>query len=444
MNRTISTTINNNNIRDHSNISKLKTKKSRIVSRFKSSIKKSKYQNHRSDDNNIQTLRNLLLNTTNIDNIIQGLNDFYLNNINYKKYENYKNQFVSIKLGGKSGAALGYLSKQKNIIMKMNFIKKNQQIVKLDKHRKCIFINNKFNEILINFIFKNIEAFTNISKSEKEYLQNHILEIDDYGFTQKTLYITTPLVGFNYNDSITKKNKYITNMNELLVNNHIPALKKILKDDNTDLINLYDHLLSTKLKEYFETLKIAQNYLHFINNDTKLNNVFVKYQKNDDKSLTPLINQGLITDFVPLLSDLEKSLIEINGHKIITYSNSPIKSKILHSLDIGLIYNVRYECESGFNKICQKLSIYDFDILLLTTDLYILLLGLSKNIFEYLPRTNKLVMEVLNLEQDKFDIYKKLLVLGNYKIGIGGSFHLGEIIKKYCKLLNKETKVKVN
>ena len=46
-------------------------------------------------------------------------------------------------------------------------------------------------------------------------------------------------------------------------------------------------------------------------------------------------------------------------------------------------------------------------------------------------------MDMLNLDQYKFDIYKKLLILGKYKIGMGGSFHLGEIIKKYCKLLNK-------
>ena len=413
-------------------VSKLKTKKQSLFSKVKSSKKKSKY-----NDNNVQTLSDLFLTNTNIDDIIKGLMDFYLNNIDYKKYENYKNQFVPIKLGGKSGAILGHLSNQKNTVMKMNFIKKNQQLIKLNKSRKCIFINNKFNEILINFIFKNIDKFTNITQSEKDHLQKHILEIHDYGFSQKTMYITMPLVGFNYFNPNTQKNKYITNMNELIVNNHIPILRNILKDQKYKLMELYDHFLSAKLKGYFETLKIVQHHLHFINNDTKLNNVFVNYDKNDDDNLLPLSNEGIIIDFTPLLSDLEKSLIEINGHKIITYANSPIKTKVLRSLDIGLIYNVRYECESGFNKICHNLSIYDFDILLLTTDLYILLLGLSRNIFEYLPLTNKLVMDMLNLDQYKFDIYKKLLILGKYKIGMGGSFHLGEIIKKYCKLLNK-------
>lgn len=232
-------------------------------------------------------------------------------------------------------------------------------------------------------------------------------------------------------------------MNELIVNNHIPILKNFLNNINVsrnekdNFMDLYDKFMYSKLNGYFDTVKIFQKYLHFINNDTKLNNVFIKNEKNTDTTLEPLKKEGIIIDFTPLLTDLEKSVIEINGHKIITYSNSPIKSKILHSIDVGLIYNVRYECNSQFNKICPKLTIYDFDILLLTTDLYILLLKASQDIFNYLSKTNKLIMKILNLDERKFEIYKKLLINGRYNIGMGGSFHLGEIIKKYCKLLNK-------
>jgi hypothetical protein len=46
-------------------------------------------------------------------------------------------------------------------------------------------------------------------------------------------------------------------------------------------------------------------------------------------------------------------------------------------------------------------------------------------------------MNELNLDEKQFDVLKNLLINGKYKIGIGGSFHLGEIIKKYCMLLNK-------
>jgi hypothetical protein len=289
----------------------------------------------------------------------------------------------------------------------------------------------------MNLIFKNIEHFSNINSSEKKLIKKHILEIDDYGFTEKTFYITMPLIGFNYVNPITKKGKYLTNMRELLVNNHIPHLKNIFSLNDKSILELYDSFMANSLKGYIAVLKIFQKHLKYINNDTKLNNVFIRHVKNKNPELNPLRNQGIIVDFVPLLSDLEKSIIEVNGYKIITYSNSPKKTKILKALDIGLIYRVRYECESKFNKVCQKLTIYDFDILLLVIDFYILLLAEIPNIFDYLPLTNKMIIESLKLDENQFSVFKKLLINGKYKIGMGGSFHLGEIIKKYCMLLNK-------
>jgi hypothetical protein len=247
-----------------------------------------------------------------------------------------------------------------------------------------------------------------------------------------------PLIGFNHVSQLTKKGKYLTNLKELLVNNHLPILKQSYLEKDIDIIRLYDSFMANKLKGYIMTLKVFQKHLKFINNDTKLNNVFIRYEKSKNTKLDPLTRKGILIDFVPILSDLEKSIIEINGYKIITYSNSPNKTKILKALDMGLIYRVRYECESKFSKVCQKLSIYDFDILLLVIDLYVLLLAEIPDIFDYLPHINKLIMDSLELDENQFMIFKKLLINGKYKIGIGGSFHLGEIIKKYCMLLNKQ------
>lgn len=394
------------------------------------------------DDNMVKALRVILFKSDNIDQIVSKMQDLYINSIDNMKYESYASYFIPYNnIAGKSGAVLGSLSNQVNMVMKMNIIKKNEIgesiLIKGSKSGKCILVNNKFNEVLMNLIFKNIEHFSNINSSEKKLIKKHILEIDDYGFTEKTFYITMPLIGFNYVNPITKKGKYLTNLRELLVNNHIPYLKNIFSSNDKSILELYDSFMSNSLKGYIAVLKILQKHLKYINNDTKLNNVFIRHVKNKNPELNPLRNQGIIVDFVPLLSDLEKSIIEVNGYKIITYSNSPRKTKILKVLDIGLIYKVRYECESSFNKVCQKLSIYDFDILLLVFDFYILLLSEISDIFNYLPLTNQLIMNELNLDEKQFDVLKNLLINGKYKIGMGGSFHLGEIIKKYCMLLNK-------
>jgi hypothetical protein len=394
------------------------------------------------DDNMVKALKIILFKSDNIDQIVSNMQDLYVNSIDNMKYELYKSHFIPYNdIGGKSGAVLGSLSNQVNMIMKMNTLKKSEMgeslLIKGSKSGKCILVNNKFNEVLINLIFKNIEHFSNINSIEKKLIKKHILEIDDYGFTEKTFYITMPLIGFNYTNPITKKEKYLTNMRELLVNNHIPHLKNIFSSDDKSIMELYDSFMANSLKGYIMVLKIFQKHLKYINNDTKLNNVFIRHVKKKNPELNPLRNRGIVVDFVPLLSDLEKSIIEVNGYKIITYSNSPRKTKILKVLDIGLIYKVRYECESSFTKVCQKLSIYDFDILLLVFDFYILLLSEIRNIFDYLPLTNQLIMNELNLNEIQFVVLKNLLINGKYKIGMGGSFHLGEIIKKYCMFLNK-------
>ena len=50
-----------------------------------------------------------------------------------------------------------------------------------------------------------------------------------------------PLIGFNYVNPITKKDKYLTNLMELLVNNHIPHLKNIFSS-----VNNSNSLISSK------------------------------------------------------------------------------------------------------------------------------------------------------------------------------------------------------
>ena len=149
------------------------------------------------DDSMVKALKVILFKSDNIDQIVSNMQDLYMNKIDNMKYESYASHFIPYSgIAGKSGAVLGSLSNQVNMVMKMNTIKKSEigesLLIKGSKSGKCILVNNKFNEVLMNLIFKNIEYFSNINSTEKKLIKKHILEIDDYGFTEKTFYITMP------------------------------------------------------------------------------------------------------------------------------------------------------------------------------------------------------------------------------------------------------------
>jgi hypothetical protein len=392
-------------------------------------------------DNFVMSLKPILFETSNVNEITSKIKNLCINSIDNLKYESYNKYFVPYNnLTGKSGAILGYLSNNVNTVIKINNMKKNElydgSLVKSYKSDKCIFLNYKINEIIISLILKNMEYFVNISEIEKKLMKNHIIDTYDYGISNKAVYITMPLVGFNYVNPTTKQEKYLTNFIDLLFYNHIPILKKAYSENDTHIFELYDSFLCNSLLNYITVIKILQKYLGYMNTDIKLDNVFIRYEKNKDVSLNPLRDRGLLIDLVLLLSDLDKSTIEINNIKILADHN--YLQKLLKMINIGFTNDIRHSCKSNFDKVCKNISIYDFDILSVYINVYAVLLNEIPNIFNYLPKTNKLVMESVNLDDNKFDVLKKLLIHGHYKLKSGPvSFRLGQIIKKYCMLLNK-------
>mgnify|MGYP000601165595 CR=1 FL=1 len=67
----------------------------------------------------------------------------------------------------------------------------------------------------------NIKYLPNIQKDDVDIIKKNTLNLLDYGFSNKGSYIVMDKIGIDHD------NKFLTNLLELLINNHIPILKKL-------------------------------------------------------------------------------------------------------------------------------------------------------------------------------------------------------------------------
>jgi hypothetical protein len=428
----------------------------------------------------LDDLRNIFNKSNTKNEAIDLIVKFHDNNLNNKKFDNYnkKVELFSKDVLGKSGASVGILNTNKNMVIKTYYYNtSDKKLYVPSTSPNCIVINNYFNEIVINLVIKNLKYLVKLNVHEIASIKKHTNEMHDYCISDNGSSIIAPLIGFNlskfghqydqlvgnplettfakldqimklaHTDKIApevftsnfKYVRYITNFRELLVINHLPVLEKLMKsknNDDHDIILLYDKFMSTVVDSYLNTIKILQKHINYINTDTKLTNTFVKYHKCKCPEFQILKENGFIIDFVLILSDLEKSTFELNGHKIITYPRSPAKVALLSFIGQGLLHNVRYSCTPKFDKLCPQLSIYDFDILLFVIDLYAFYLRAAPNMLDYLESTSRTIINILDSTPRKFAILKEILVKNKYKINKHYASILNYIITKYCKALN--------
>jgi hypothetical protein len=193
--------------------------------------------------------------------------------------------------------------------------------------------------------------------------------IIDYGISERGSFITMPKIGFS-NNTVYQNNVYITNMKELFEYNHINLIKQLIKEDNKELLKLYNDLLINKLNDYLDVIRILEKHIQFVNTDVKLNNMFVRYEKSKDTKYDQLKDYGFITDFNILLSDFEKSYCHLNNLKIMSYENvSTFKHKILNILNLDMLEKIRFKCQYDIYDIC-KIKVKRIDILTLLIDMY--------------------------------------------------------------------------
>lgn len=108
-------------------------------------------------------------------------------------------------------------------------------------------------------------------------------------------------IGIDYN------NKLLTNLFEILINNHIPILKKAIKNNDLKILEIYNKFIVSLLSDYSRVLLVLQKYINYINTDVKLNNVFIKSVKNENPLYNKLRDQGFLIDFIVIVADLDKS-----------------------------------------------------------------------------------------------------------------------------------------
>ena len=378
-----------------------------------------------------------------------------IQNSNNQKFEKYEKEFIPFdkSIQGKSGAIIGYLKNDPRTVIKFNYYNNKPKYDYFFKTTSdtCIQINNKINEVFINNILNNLESLNIFTTSQIKSIKPYILELKESGFADKGTYILLPLIGFEYKlQNINNENnvepstksgiidhptKYITNLTDVMVFNHKIFLDKAVKTNRFDIIELYDEYLSLMLKKYFDVLKLLQDKLGYINTDLKLNNIFVEKQLNNNLKFIDLKNYGFNIDFQLKISDLEKSIYIINNIKTFTIPNNPLKVKVAEKIGYGLVYRVRYQCISDFEKQCPKLKSIDYDIIFMILNILVILHrnNIFPNMKNHLKKTLQLIKTILNINSNDLELMLNIISKNIFKIDKKVQYYLNIIITKICK-----------
>lgn len=299
------------------------------------------------------------------------LYQFFEENKNQEKFDKYMEVFKSFskEKQGRSGAEVGSIGD--NYVMKISTIKFTSKSI-IDN--QCLFLKSQINEIFINYVLTNLNKFTKLSEKELKLKNKYLLKIKDFGLSNNKSYIINDKVGVNI------QNKYMTNVSEVLKFNHLPKIKK-----NKNLIDKYQlYLISKVIRPLDDILLMLHKKIKFYHTDFKLDNVFIK--EHNIRGYETLKEKGLFLNFIPLLSDLDKSRISLRGKKILPIDDKKRISKIGKILGYEPLLSLRYDCRIKYGKEkCIKFRSEDFDILLIFINIYLLLYIFELNdLFEIL------------------------------------------------------------
>lgn len=362
--------------------------------------------------------------------------------ISTAEFADYVAQIKPLASQGKSGSVVGTLPHMPDSIIKMYKYKINPvNLIKING--KCIRIDNKLNELLINIIIKYLPQLFNLKPDEVRILKRNTLMITHHGISDDGSFIILPKIGIS-----SREGKYITNLRELIEFNHHPILVDILsggdekKQDREDILAEYDLFIKEKMVNYIEVLKLFQRKLKYINTDVKMTNIFIKPIPGGGNSSNArykrLRDRGFIVDFEMVLADLEKSsyfLGKDSGMVITTFPRSPAKLSVLYLIGHALDNNIRYGCDKTLkNTVCNnKLDTMDYDPVCLIIDFYAYMLRIDPRMIELLPGIYGVMVDILG--SDKITTLVKILKNGKYKIDKRYSFVINGIISKYCKMV---------
>ena len=422
----------------------------------------------------IQKFNKVILENFKLDDvstISDNINKFLKSIENQKKYDKIIKKFdgfSSDKLGN-SGGIVGKIEfediikeynksvkKSKKINKKSySFIgSKDSQIIKIYKfniknfitHNKknCLKIFYSINELINNIVLNNLENY--ISKKDYDFFnknyKNNIIKTIDIGITKNISFMVTEQIG------LKKKDYFYTTLAEIFKYNYIPNIIKLL--ENKDIINLklLINYLTEIISNYINVLIFLNQKIGFIHTDLKLENVFIRYKLNTNSKYEKLKKKGFIVDFILLISDLDKSVIQLNK-KITTISKIDKRFKIMFAFFfIHFISNkktnIRYSCKRKEN-FCHNFKAYHFDLLSLYLSLYgIIIFYIDKfidklDIKKVLKPLNDLFIKKLGLNTEQYNMLFELIYKNKNKTYI--IYHLDYMINTFCKKLKKTKKL---
>lgn len=398
------------------------------------------------NSNKINELINSFYENSNSSNITKILVNFY--NINYDdaKFKKYKDQFNSFDKSnqGRSGGIVGTLNNYPDKILKIHKISNH----KVSDLIKCKYTNAnidyKFNEIIINYVLSNLKYIQDFEKDDLNYVNKFLIKMYDFGFSKNAIYFVNDKVGIEHLNFNNKK-IYVTNFSQLMDSNHIPLINKAIQENNSDVLRLYDLLLTIKFKEYMKAVSILQDKIGYLNSDSKLNNIFIKQIKNTDSKFDVLKDYGFIIDFRLLISDLDKSSIVVNKTKIFPVFEKPEILKFIGIKFLGLVnLEIRHQLEKNLiyknNVYCNLINYNTYDLICCVVNLFIILYkntNKSVDINSYLVNFNNLIKTELNIDDIKYNtlhnIIKKRAPLFNGKYT---TYFIIQTLNKFC--LNKK------
>ena len=379
------------------------------------------------ENNNLNNLTSLLNKFSNNHDSVEFIEALYnfLDSINNPEINKIiaNTSFFGTDKSGKSGSKVG-ITHNNDILKYYNL---GRTIYVTDHGKKSVKLYNPFNELVINIIFNDFV------KKNKKY-KRFFIPIKSIGIYKNISYIISEKVG------ITVDKVYYTNLHDILTNNHIPFLLKNINEQK--YIDEWCRSLVITLSKYFDCMKYLNLKLKYINTDLKCKNVFIK--TNNKKS-----NINFITNYIPLVSDLDKATIKLNDITIMSRENS-ILAKFLvkyNKTRFSKVYEFRHDCKRNLN-LCNKFQPHQYDILTLFYDIYIIL-----HINLYLPQKKREKMETffhklnllniffrkrLNLDEKQFlSIYKSINKTWflNYRKDHRLALHINSMLHDLCKII---------
>jgi hypothetical protein len=369
----------------------------------------------------------------------------YLNNVDYKKYNNYSDYINEKNIQLNIIKNIIYSDNYYEIILEFDLENYNSDINKID------FMNNIDNIIPfhgISFLYNDAEKNTNLISVYKVY-NNYSFNIDD--FLNKTIIIND----FNDINNITNDD-YISKISHINQDNIVYYDLLNVKSNSNNDYNITIDLESYLINNFSQVYKIGNFYITELNHNNNTDKIIINNTIKYISNFIDLYQNGFITNnyllknlekYVIIISNItETNLINITDTIINTYDKIPYKiltddiskfNKNITNNDLinyntsNIILNCSANKTDGVFIINKSYPINDNDIVTFKNYTYFgnILVANKKFIIKQLVKTNSQTTFKLYYN----DNHNKILDISNIDVNEEYNIELTTNIYKYVK-----------